>query len=60
MTTNSNNNNNNATAVDISLYASKLKNVAGTLKGISDPFAIVTRLAGSHNEVPEVLGKTEV
>ena len=45
--------------VEISLYASKLKNVAGAFKGTSDPFAVVTLLAGTNSEQPHVLGKTE-
>jgi 20S proteasome alpha/beta subunit len=55
-----NQDNNKQTKVQISLYASRLKNVAGTLKGTSDPYAVVTLLAGSTHEKPEVLGKTEV
>ena len=46
--------------VQISLYASKLKNVAGFGKGTSDPYAVVTLLAGGPHEKPVVLGKTEV
>jgi fructose 1,6-bisphosphatase len=53
-------NNNKQTKVQISLYASKLKNVAGTFKGKSDPYAVVTLLAGSPLEKPRVIGKTEV
>ena len=48
------------TRVNIKLYASGLKNVAGFGKGISDPYAVVTVLAGGPNEKPHVLGKTEV
>jgi fructose 1,6-bisphosphatase len=55
-----NHDNNKQTRVQISLYASKLKNVAGTFKGKSDPYAVVTLLAGGLQEKPEVLGKTEV
>lgn len=50
----------NKTKVNIKLYASRLKNVAGAFKGISDPYAVVTLLAGGPNEHPRVLGKTEV
>eukprot|EP00585_Thalassiosira_rotula_P011872 CAMPEP_0196159234 /NCGR_PEP_ID=MMETSP0910-20130528/46210_1 /TAXON_ID=49265 /ORGANISM="Thalassiosira rotula, Strain GSO102" /LENGTH=1212 /DNA_ID=CAMNT_0041424151 /DNA_START=160 /DNA_END=3799 /DNA_ORIENTATION=+ len=46
--------------LQLSLYASQLKNVAGIAKGTSDPFAIVTLLANEPNETPRVLGKTEV
>ena len=52
--------NNKTTKVNIKLYASGLKNVAGFGKGISDPYAVVTVLPGSPNEKPRVLGKTEV
>lgn len=51
---------NKETKVQISLYASKLKNVAGLGKGTSDPYAVVTLLAGGPHEKPIVLGKTEV
>jgi len=50
----------------ISLYARDLKNVAGTFKGTSDPFAVVTRLADQNDVAAHqssngtVLGKTEV
>jgi hypothetical protein len=53
-------NNNKQQKVQISLYASKLKNVAGAFKGTSDPYAVVTLLAGGPMERPEVIGKTEV
>jgi len=46
--------------LQLTLYASGLKNVAGLGKGISDPFAIVTLLATAPGEKPRVLGKTEV
>lgn len=46
--------------LQLSLHASKLKNVAGLGKGTSDPFAIVTLLATGPGETPRVLGKTEV
>eukprot|EP00980_Cylindrotheca_fusiformis_P004379 scaffold925_cov129-Cylindrotheca_fusiformis.AAC.32 len=52
--------NNKKTEVEISLYACNLKNVAGLGKGISDPYAIVTLLAGSADEQPQILGRTEV
>jgi hypothetical protein len=51
---------NNTTRVNIKLYASRLKNVAGAFHGTSDPYAVVTLLAGSLKEEPRVLGKTEV
>lgn len=51
---------NKETKVQISLYASKLKNVAGLGKGTSDPYAVVTLLAGGPHDKPNVLGKTEV
>jgi hypothetical protein len=51
---------NKQTRVQISVYAAKLKNVAGAFKGTSDPYAVVTILAGGPHEIPEVLGKTEV
>ena len=46
--------------VEVSIHASRLKNVAGAFKGTSDPFAVVTRIATSSGTKPEVLGKTEV
>ena len=46
--------------VELSLYALKLKNVAGVGKGTSDPFAVVTKIATRRDAKPEVLGKTEV
>ena len=46
--------------VELSLHASKLKNVAGVGKGTSDPFAVVTQLATVRGEKAKVLGKTEV
>ena len=52
--------NNKHTKVQISIYAAKLKNVAGIGKGTSDPYAVVTQLAGHLTERPKVLGKTEV
>ena len=52
--------NNKKTKVVISVYAARLKNVAGLGKGTSDPFAICTLLAGGPQEKPQVLGKTEV
>lgn len=51
---------NKVTRVTIKIYASRLKNIAGPFKGISDPYAVVTQLAGRNNELPKVLGKTEV
>ena len=52
--------NNKHTKVQINLYAAKLRNVAGLGKGTSDPYAVVTLLAGDSSERPRVLGKTEV
>jgi Ca2+-dependent lipid-binding protein len=46
--------------VSLTLYASKLKNVAGAFKGTSDPYAVVTLLPNTPNEKPTLLGKTEV
>lgn len=46
--------------VELTLHASKLKNVAGLGKGISDPYAVVTHMATTTGEKPEILGKTEV
>jgi hypothetical protein len=46
--------------LEISLHASKLKNVAGAFKGTSDPFAVVTHIATTPGTAPAVLGKTEV
>lgn len=46
--------------VQLSLKATKLKNVAGAFKGISDPFAVVTILPQSRDAKPRIIGKTEV
>mmetsp|Transcript_2623 Transcript_2623/g.3500 ORF Transcript_2623/g.3500 Transcript_2623/m.3500 type:complete len:577 (-) Transcript_2623:78-1808(-) len=46
--------------LELSLHASKLKNVAGAFKGTSDPFAVVTQIATVQGAKPNVLGKTEV
>jgi Ca2+-dependent lipid-binding protein len=46
--------------LELSIYAKNLKNVAGVLKGTSDPFAVVTRMATTPGSQAEVLGKTEV
>jgi hypothetical protein len=46
--------------LEISLHASKLKDVAGTFGGVSDPFAVVTHVATTPGTAPEVLGTTEV
>jgi len=46
--------------LEISLHASKLKNVAGAFKGTSDPYAVVTHIATTPGSKPEVLGKTEM
>jgi Copine/C2 domain len=45
--------------LELSIHASKLKNVAGTLKGTSDPFAVVTVLATTPGTKASVVGKTE-
>lgn len=46
--------------LELSLYGSGLKNVAGAFRGTSDPFAVVTRLSQRPGDRPEVLGRTEV
>eukprot|EP00553_Chaetoceros_curvisetus_P009217 CAMPEP_0204614494 /NCGR_PEP_ID=MMETSP0717-20131115/2183_1 /ASSEMBLY_ACC=CAM_ASM_000666 /TAXON_ID=230516 /ORGANISM="Chaetoceros curvisetus" /LENGTH=586 /DNA_ID=CAMNT_0051627163 /DNA_START=49 /DNA_END=1809 /DNA_ORIENTATION=- len=46
--------------IQLSVKASKLQNVAGTFKGTSDPFAILTILANNRGAKPELVGKTEV
>lgn len=46
--------------LELSLHASKLKNIAGAFKGTSDPFAVVTRIATQIGTKAEVLGKTEI
>jgi C2 domain len=46
--------------VQISLHAQKLKNVAGTFNGVSDPYAVVTVVANELGQQPIILGKTEV
>ncbi|CAB9522457.1 Copine-6 [Seminavis robusta] len=51
---------NKVSKVQINLYASKLTNVAGFGKGISDPFAVVTLLASNPSDQPQIIGKTEV
>ena len=45
--------------VEISLYASKLKNVAGFCNGTSDPYAIVTKLSDEGHSLTAI-GRTEV
>jgi hypothetical protein len=45
--------------LELSLHARNLQNVAGALKGTSDPFAVVTKLATTSDEKAEVLGQTE-
>ena len=54
------NDSNRVTRVQLSLHAQRLPNVAGAFKGTSDPYAIVTLLAGDPRDKPKVLGKTEV
>lgn len=51
---------NKVTKIQINLYASQLKNVAGLGHGTSDPFAVVTQLATNPDDDPKVIGKTEV
>jgi uncharacterized protein YegL len=46
--------------VELSIHASGLKNIAGALKGTSDPFAVVTKIATATGSKPEILGKTEI
>jgi hypothetical protein len=46
--------------LEVSLYASGLKNVAGAMLGKSDPFAVVTNIATTPGSKPQVIGKTEV
>ena len=46
--------------LELSLHASKLKNVAGGVGNTSDPFVVVTALATQPGAKPNVLGKTEV
>mmetsp|Transcript_14330 Transcript_14330/g.42027 ORF Transcript_14330/g.42027 Transcript_14330/m.42027 type:complete len:460 (-) Transcript_14330:3173-4552(-) len=48
------------TKVQLSLHATRLRNVAGMGKGTSDPYAVVTLLAVDSGEKPHVLGNTEV
>ncbi|CAJ1930913.1 unnamed protein product [Cylindrotheca closterium] len=50
----------NRSKYQITIYASSLKNVAGFGKGTSDPYAVVTLLAGSDDERAHILGRTEV
>eukprot|EP00977_Amphora_coffeiformis_P010847 scaffold2541_cov175-Amphora_coffeaeformis.AAC.3 len=45
--------------VEISLFASKLKNVAGFGKGVSDPYAVVTKLSDGGRTLAAI-GRTEV
>ena len=45
--------------VKLSISARNLSNVAGRGKGVSDPFAVVTKLAEFGNN-PECMGRTEV
>ena len=51
---------NKITRVQLSLYAQRLPNVAGTFKGTSDPYAIFTLLASDPRDKPKILGQTEV
>ena len=45
--------------VELTIHASKLKNVAGLGKGTSDPYAVVTQIATSPGQKPQVIGRTE-
>jgi len=44
----------------LSVRANHLKNVAGVMKGTSDPFAVITVLPMDLSEKPHILGKTEI
>jgi hypothetical protein len=55
-----NSDSNKVTRVNIKLYASRLKNLAGAFHGTSDPFCIVTQLGSAPSELGTVLGRTEV
>lgn len=46
--------------IELSIYALNLKNVAGSFRGMSDPFCVVTSLLTKPGAKPAVLGKTEV
>mmetsp|Transcript_14450 Transcript_14450/g.20368 ORF Transcript_14450/g.20368 Transcript_14450/m.20368 type:complete len:597 (-) Transcript_14450:181-1971(-) len=46
--------------LELSVYAAKLKNVAGIGKGTSDPFAVVTMVGKDRSAKSQVIGKTEV
>jgi Ca2+-dependent lipid-binding protein len=49
--------------IELSLHATNLKNVAGILKGTSDPFCTVTKIgdnAAGESKSSMVLGKSEV
>lgn len=46
--------------IELSIHAIKLKNVAGAMKGTSDPFCVVTKVATTPGTQAEVLGKSEV
>jgi Copine/C2 domain len=46
--------------IELSLYASQLKNRAGAFHGTSDPFCVATLLPTEPGKKPIVLGKTEV
>jgi len=45
--------------VQLSFKANGLRNVAGTFKGTSDPYLIVTQMHSGKGKRPTVLGKTE-
>jgi len=53
-------NNKETMKISVSFKATKLKNVAGALKGKSDPFAVVTLLGNHRDDKPRIIGKTEV
>ena len=46
--------------LQLSFKATKLRNIAGAFKGISDPFAVVTLLSNDRDAKPVVLGQTEM
>lgn len=46
--------------LQLSLHALRLSNVAGTFKGKSDPFAVISLLDNERDSQPIILGKTEV
>jgi len=52
---------NKITKVQLTLYATKLKNVAGAFNGKSDPYAVVTLLSADPNgEQPSYNGLSQL